>query len=359
MFQKFTQLNAHDQGTGIGLALCRQIVSLMGGTIFLDLTYSSGSEFGPGSRFVAELPLPAAVGISSVHERADDIAKSYPIRIRGRYRALIVDNVPQQRAEIRRALEEISDGWCIDEAPKSEEALRMADEVRYDLIAIDQRTAEAGGSTASADLMAALRKGGVGIIAGLVHEEESALPVLQAGADIMWTRPLSVNTIKAQPLQALLPLPSCWRILIVEDSPVIRRVLGRTLHSALAVCTIVEASNSRDARAALYESDSKRPEPFDLVILDQHLGDDNVLGTELAREARQAGVTAVIAGFSGESMQEEHHAAGCDLSWPKTIHGDTIRGDLLDCLRAGLANVSVTLSSSLGPHVDASNIVST
>jgi DNA-binding response OmpR family regulator len=118
--------------------------------------------------------------------------------------------------------------------------------------------------------------------------------------------------------------------------------MARTLHAALAVCTIVEASNSRDARAALYGSVGKPAEPFDLVILDEHLGDDNVSGTELAREARQAGVTAVIAGFSGESMKEEHHAAGCDLSWPKTINGDAIRCDLQNCLRAGRQNLSST-----------------
>lgn len=51
IFERFTQLNDFQQGTGLGLNICRDIAERMGGRVYLDTSYTAGA------RFVFTLPL--------------------------------------------------------------------------------------------------------------------------------------------------------------------------------------------------------------------------------------------------------------------------------------------------------------
>jgi CheY-like chemotaxis protein len=256
LFEKFTQLHGHDKGTGIGLSLCREIVDGMGGTIRVDTTYTSGSAaFGPGSRFVVEIPL-----------------------------------LPAEEEEKEKEAEE---------APSSPSSLPS--------------------------------------------------PV-----------PLSPQHSADDDDEALLRRTASWRVLAVDDVEMVRKLLVRTLKAALgAGCVVVEAASSREALAAIKASSAREDNPFDLIVLDEHMdsnddseqqltsGGENSRsggsvdvfgpkGTDLARHLRAKGSTAVIAGFSGDDMEAEHKAAGCDLSWRKTVTASSMRAGLLECLRKGI-----------------------
>jgi signal transduction histidine kinase len=59
LFVKFQDsLDSLNQGTGIGLALCRNLVELMSGVMYLDESYDSGVDGFPGCRFVVDLKTP-------------------------------------------------------------------------------------------------------------------------------------------------------------------------------------------------------------------------------------------------------------------------------------------------------------
>ena len=62
LFEKFQEsLDSLNQGTGIGLNLCKSLVQLMGGEIWLDADYNSGIPGCPGARFVVDLKVPPVV----------------------------------------------------------------------------------------------------------------------------------------------------------------------------------------------------------------------------------------------------------------------------------------------------------
>jgi CheY-like chemotaxis protein len=185
------------------------------------------------------------------------------------------------------------------------------------------------------------------------------------GADVVWRKqgsPLGAETAFSL-LPIVLPLPLTWRVLAVEDISIVRRMLVRTLKSALgAGCVVVEAASGRDAIAALRVSEEEGGTPFDLLVLDEHLDSQICLdnkgggiksssdccdeesstalkGTGIARRVRSGGSRAIIAGFSGDEMAAAQGAAGYDISWRKTVNAAAMRADLLQCLHTGMGTI--------------------
>ena len=51
IFERFVKIDTFSPGTGLGLAVARQIMDIVEGQIFLDTTYTDGA------RFVVEWPV--------------------------------------------------------------------------------------------------------------------------------------------------------------------------------------------------------------------------------------------------------------------------------------------------------------
>ena len=142
---RYTQCSVEDQGSGIGLALVKQIAEANGGTVMLDSEYNSGAlEHGPGSRFVAVLSLAEATapGATVVSSGAIQLSGSDDVlvRLRGPYRVLIVDDDNMIRLVLRRLMTEVGfDGRLINEAKNGEAAIAAlrGEPNKYDLITMD------------------------------------------------------------------------------------------------------------------------------------------------------------------------------------------------------------------------------
>jgi hypothetical protein len=146
MFDKFTQMHSHDKGTGIGLALCREIAEAMGGSVKVDTTYASQSEFGPGTRFVVGLPLPevaepavqpegAAAQEGRLAKKAGEVSNSSTLAVgksgdscrRGAYRVLVVAENQVAGAEIARVLKKANgDKWWVGQVSYENQPLGAA-----------------------------------------------------------------------------------------------------------------------------------------------------------------------------------------------------------------------------------------
>src|SRR5690606_27554114 len=94
LFQSFTQIDnsatRRHGGTGLGLAVSRQLVELMGGNVAVR------SEPGSGSTFSFTVPLPLATGVATT-------ARTSPPALAGR-RLLLVQDHASARAALERML---------------------------------------------------------------------------------------------------------------------------------------------------------------------------------------------------------------------------------------------------------------
>ncbi|MFM1958803.1 MAG: hypothetical protein RL588_320 [Pseudomonadota bacterium] len=128
LFQRFTQadgsISRQYGGTGLGLSICRQLTTLMGGTISVASTPGAGSTFtfdivAPP----ADGPAPAAVEGSSLTEAEE------------RLRILVVDDLDANRELVRALLEAV--GQEVEEASGGAQAVSMTVRQTYDLILMD------------------------------------------------------------------------------------------------------------------------------------------------------------------------------------------------------------------------------
>jgi Histidine kinase-, DNA gyrase B-, and HSP90-like ATPase len=160
MFEKFqASLDSLNQGTGIGLSLCKSLAELLGGEVFLDELYDSGIEGCPGARFVIRLNIPpldlqkANVCTISHHNHhngaadgtlntGEDDTAYHTQELPTTCRVLFVDDDVVVRKLFARAVMRVAPTWDIDEAANGETALQLVEkgEHEYELIFLDQCT---------------------------------------------------------------------------------------------------------------------------------------------------------------------------------------------------------------------------
>jgi signal transduction histidine kinase/CheY-like chemotaxis protein len=164
LFAKYQEsLDVLNQGTGIGLYLCKLLVDLMGGEIGLDNDYDSGIPGHPGTRFVVNLRTPplaapqllwadpslqaeincskntnnntfryAADGHLRVGNRSgydtDDETNSLPYELPESLNVLFVDDDAIIRKLFSRALRQLAPQWTIREAASGEACVRLMEE---------------------------------------------------------------------------------------------------------------------------------------------------------------------------------------------------------------------------------------
>lgn len=126
-FMRADSSTLHMEGTGLGLTICKKLITLMNGNIGFN------SEHGKGSTFWIEIPQ-----ATSLIEPNNEQLSSYPDKIKQlkKLKILCVEDNDYNRVLIEKMLKEIID--CeISSAVNAEDGIKMAIEEQPDLILMD------------------------------------------------------------------------------------------------------------------------------------------------------------------------------------------------------------------------------
>jgi two-component system, sensor histidine kinase and response regulator len=329
IFEAFTQADASTTrkfgGTGLGLSIASELVSLLGGTMWLDSEVGHGSTFHFTARFARQ---PA--------EAADAVEP--PVDLRG-LRVLIVDD----SATNRRILRDVLLSWkmspeAVSSGAEGLEALAAARKAGrpYAVAIVDGQMPLMDGfmfanrvrrdhrlrSTLLVMLTSAARPTDAARCRKLGIAGHLTKPVKQS--DLLDTIISLFGGRAARAADAVetldRPAPRTLRVLVAEDNQVNRQFVTRVLEKRGHA--MVAAVNGREAVDAIAQA---APGHFDVVLMDVQMPElDGLSATVLIRQReRTTGTHIPIVAMTAHAMtgdRERCLAAGMDDYVSKPLH---------------------------------------
>ncbi len=195
VFDRFFQVDdAHQpsrRGTGIGLALTRELVSLHGGTIALESTP------GAGATFTVRLPLATAAETTAWIARPPEPAYLEPSeRERETALVLVVEDDDDMRAYVRSVLTDVG---RVVEATGGELGVRMCVEHVPDAVVCDVMMAGVDGFEACRRIKTDARTSHIPVVMLTARAgEESRIEGLETGADDYLAKPFSAAELRVR-----------------------------------------------------------------------------------------------------------------------------------------------------------------
>ena len=220
LFAKFQEsLDSLNQGTGIGLAVCKNLSDLMGVDLWLDETFQSGVDGCLGTRFVMRLNKPALSieqsfeGVKSDEEEKRDLLSNVTTINHGNQQTelpdnlsvLFVDDDTILRKMFSRSLKRVAPNWNVEEACNGETALRLTESTDFKIIFMDQYMASIDKQRLGTETVLAMRSQGVkSIICGL-SANDMEQQFLRAGANCFMFKPFpcEAEALSAELLRVL------------------------------------------------------------------------------------------------------------------------------------------------------------
>lgn len=240
IFDAFAQADAGKQaaqGTGLGLTICRQLATLMGGSLTVV------STVGQGSTFTVNLPVQGTQASAVALKPSDRSILGLAPNQRD-YRILVVDDQRYNRALLRKLLSRV--GLKVQEATSGSEAIQLWQEWQPHLIWMDVHMSGMDGYEVTRQIRAREQGKHVIIIALTASAAETdRVAALQAGCDDFLAKPfnetvffqqmaqhLGVRYVYADPEPVSLSPPSHYQPLTPSDLNIMSAEWIAQMHDA-------------------------------------------------------------------------------------------------------------------------------
>ena len=308
-------------GTGLGMAITKNIVDLMDGSIKVE------SEQGKGSRFEVMIPVALSEG-----KEAD------PVSLKGR-RALVVDDDPDTCVNVRLMLKEA--GMISECAVSGEEALTAVQKAHeegndYFAVILDWRMPDMDGIETARHIRAEIGNEIPIILLSAYDWEEAEQEGLKVGINGFLTKPIfksalfatlkrqiSGMTENAVKVEETCSFPNV-RVLMAEDNPLNREIMEELLRGHG-----VETDSVKDGQEALQKYMESSPGYYDMIFLDIHMP---VMGgyktaSKIRKTSRVDAASIPIIAMTADVFEEEIqkcYEAGMNAHLGKPIDPDRL-----------------------------------
>mmetsp|Transcript_950 Transcript_950/g.2038 ORF Transcript_950/g.2038 Transcript_950/m.2038 type:complete len:1340 (+) Transcript_950:473-4492(+) len=346
VFGKFQQsLDSLQQGTGIGLSLCRKLTDLMGGCLFIDEDYNSGIEGCLGTRFVIQLKIPPL----QLNKMMFEPKVSVIDRARLRRRQMLENTETHEKPSSMNSMENLTDSA---HSSMSSFAKEVPADASFSEIESTPRVQEpAVNVTESSD--------DVGPTTKTPEDGSSMLPLPNTLRQTSTEHNVNFSSDSIDGVNKasskITELPKNFSVLFVDDDMVLRKLFSRVLKKINPTWNCKEASSGEAAIELLtsnaecnngfQDEDGNAQEEgdcgFDLIFMDQYMASvqKQLLGTETVRAIRAKGFNKpIICGLSANDVEDAFYHAGSDafMFKPFPCKKDELEKELLKVINSGV-----------------------
>ncbi|QJR80098.1 aerobic respiration two-component sensor histidine kinase ArcB [Alteromonas pelagimontana] len=284
-------------GTGIGLAICKQMVELMSGEIEVS------SEVGKGTRFEIKLPL-------QISQRPMQVEK---LQVTG-LQILLVEDIELNVMVAKALLEKL--GQHVDVAMTGQEAIDKARANQYDLILLDIQLPDMTGFDVASTLMEedlVMQTPMVALTANVIKKREE---YLQNGMDDVIAKPVKksrvievFNSLFAEP--EVSPVAKSTGVKKEESSKTLNNILDMDLLQML-----VDTIGEDMVRASVKVFQDKMPEYMEILQLSLSADEKSEVCSQAHKIKGAAGSVGLarVQRIANQIQQGDHPA------WWQNVH---------------------------------------